>query len=93
MTLFSYLKYTPDYVRMLGIPVLAAMITGLLDMLLARAMFETAGGTVTSIVCILFGAAGYIVLLFALRGVNKKELSLIPGGSILTGLGQMLRLL
>ncbi|MDE6607935.1 MAG: polysaccharide biosynthesis C-terminal domain-containing protein, partial [Lachnospiraceae bacterium] len=93
MTLFNYLKYTPEYVRMLGIPVLAAMITGLLDMLLARAMLETAGGTVTSIVCILLGAIGYIVLLFALRGVNKKELLLIPGGSVLTSLGQMLRLL
>lgn len=93
MTLFGYLKYTPEYVRMLGLPVLAALITGVLDMLLAKAMLPKAGGIVTSLVCILFGAIGYIVLLFALRGVNKKELSLIPGGSVLTSLGQMLRLL
>jgi len=93
MTLFRYLKYTPEYVRMLGIPALASLIAGLLDMFLVRALFAKTGGMITSVVCILFGGIGYLVLLFALKGVNKKELSQMPGGNILTGLGQMLRLL
>ncbi len=93
MTLFGYLKYSPEYVRMLGIPAIAAAVSGLLDMLLSRALLATAGGLVTSVVCIILGAAGYLVLLFALKGVNKKELSLIPGGAMLIKAGQILHLL
>lgn len=92
-TLFGYLKYSPEYVRMLGIPAIASSISGLLGMLLARALLPAVGGLVTSVVCILLGAAGYLVLLFALKGVNKKELSLIPGGPMLVKAGQFLHLL
>jgi len=90
MTLFRYLKYSPEYIRMLGVPVIASLISGLLSMLLSKALFEKAGGMVTSIVCIVLGMIGYAALLFALKGVNEKELSRIPGGAILIKIGQLL---
>lgn len=90
MTLFRYLKYSPEYIRMLGVPVMASLISGMLMMLLSKALFKTAGGLITSIVCIVLGMAGYVVLLFALKGVNEKELSRIPGGTILIKAGQLL---
>lgn len=90
MTLFRYLKYSPEYIRMFGVPVTASLISGLLAMLLSKALLEKAGGIVTSAICIVLGMAGYIALLFALKGVNEKELSRIPGGVILIKIGQLL---
>lgn len=93
MTLLRYLKYSPEYIRTFAVPFLASAICGVLDMLLAKAMLEKAGATVTSVVCILLGSIGYIVLLFALNGVNEKELSKIPGGKMLSKVGQLLHFL
>ncbi len=93
MSLMRYLKYSPEYVRVFAIPFLASAICGVLDMLIARAMLEKAGAVMTSAVCILLGCIGYIVLLLALKGVNKKELSKIPGGKMLERIGQSLHLL
>lgn len=92
LTLLRYLKYSPEYIRMFAVPFLSAAISGILDMLLAKAMLEKAGATVTSIVCMVLGGIGYIVLLFALNGVNEKELSRIPGGRVLGRIGKMLHL-
>lgn len=90
MTLFRYLKYSPEYIRMLGVPVMASVISGVLAMLLSKALLEKAGGIVTSVICIILGMAGYAALLFALKGVNEKELSRMPGGAILIKAGQLL---
>lgn len=90
MTIFRYLKYSPEYMRMLGVPVMSSLISGLLAMLLSKALLKAAGGMVTSIVCVPLGMLGYMVLLFALRGINEKELLRIPGGSILIKIGQLL---
>lgn len=92
MTLLRYLKYSPEYIRMFVVPFLASAICGILDMLLAKAMLEKAGATVTSIVCILLGCIGYVVLLFVLNGVNEKELSKITGGKTLGKIGKILHL-
>lgn len=92
MSLLRYLKYTPDYMRMLAVPFIASAISGVLDMLLAKALLEKAGGMVTTIICVLFGSIGYVALLFALKGVNEKELSKIPGGMLLSKIGQILHL-
>ncbi len=92
MSLFRYLKYTPEYVRMFVIPFIASAVCGVLDMLLAKALFEKTGGSVTSLVCIILGGVGYIVLLFALKGVSDKELNRIAGGTLLLKVGQILHL-
>ena len=92
MSVLRYLKYSPEYIRMFAIPLLASGIAGILDMLLARAMLEKAGGMITSIVCIILGCIGYVALLFALKGVNEKELSKISGGKWLGNLGKILHL-
>lgn len=93
MTLLRYLKYSPQYIRMFGVPLLASAICGILDMLLAKAMLEKAGATATTIVCIIFGSIGYVVLLFALNGINEKELSKIPGGTLIIKIGKVLHFL
>ena len=93
MTLLRYLKYSPQYIRMFGVPFLASAICGILDMLLAKAMLEKVGATVTTIVCIILGCIGYVVLLFALNGINEKELSKIPGGALFIKFGQVLHFL
>lgn len=92
MSLLRYLKYSPEYIRMFAIPFLAAAISGVLDMLFAKALLKAAGSTITSIVCIILGFIGYIVLVFALKGINERELSKIPGGKMLQKIGQMLHL-
>lgn len=93
MSVLRYLKYSPEYIRMFVIPFLASAVAGILDMLLAKAMLNKTGGLITFLVCIVLGSVGYMVLLFALKGVNEKELSKIPGGMILCKLGKLLHLI
>lgn len=92
MSLFRYLKYSPEYVRMFVIPFIASAVCGVLAMLLAKTLFAKTGGTVTSLVCILLGGVGYFVLIFALKGVNERELNRITGGKLLLKFGRILHL-
>lgn len=92
MSLFRYLKYSPEYIRIFVMPFVSSAVCGVLVMLLEKALFEKAGGAVTSIVCLLLGFLGYFVLLFALHGISERELNKIAGGRLLLKLGEMLRL-
>lgn len=93
MSLFRFLKFTPDFIRILALPALSGAICSMLAMLLSRALLEPAGALVTSLVCFILGFAGYFILLMALKSLGKRELSKMPFGGIWLKVGQILHLL
>lgn len=93
MSLLRFLKFSPDYIRIFALPVLSGAISGILAMLLSRALLKPAGATVTSIVCLTAGLLGYFLLLLALKSIGKRELSKMPFGALWLNLGQILHLI
>ncbi len=92
LSIFRYLKYSPEYIRMFVMPVVSSAICGVLTLVLSKALLEKTGGLVTTICCAVLGSVGYVVLIFALKSVNEKELNRIAGGRLLLKVGQILRL-
>ena len=45
------------------------------------------------IICVIFGAISYFVILFALKDFSEEELEIMSGGNILLTIGKMLRLM
>ena len=72
---------------------MAAAIAGLLAMLLNKALLSLLGNIATLIICVIFGAISYFVILFALKDFSEEELEIMSGGNILLTIGKMLRLM
>ena len=77
----------------IGLPVLCAGITGLALYLLDKAIGKQIGAIPFFIIALLAGGIIYLILLFVLRCIRKKELYTLPGGRILGKIGNMLHLL
>lgn len=76
----------------LGVPVAAACLVGLLVFLLGRALTPHLGNGVTIILCVILGTALYWIILLLLRNFKEQELSTIPGGRLIRIVGEMLRI-
>lgn len=87
-----YLQYSQEWLRTFGITVIAAGISGLLGMLLSKALLP-AGDIVTLLVCLIVCLIVYNLLLLLLKGVREEELEDMPGGRILIFLGEKLHLM
>jgi stage V sporulation protein B len=86
-------QYRQEWIRSIAFPIVAAAIGGLIAMLLNKAFVSLLGNVATLIICIVFGSAAYLIILFALKDFTEEELELMPGGQILLALGRMLRLM
>lgn len=80
-----------DWLRVLVIPAAAASVTGLLSLLLGKALTPHLGNLVTLIVCFVPAFVVYWVILLLLRCFREQELRHLPGGKMLRGAGQILR--
>lgn len=84
------LQYTQEWLRGLAFPVIAAGLSGLIVMLLNKAVISLAGSTVSMIISLIIGIAVYVVLLLATRCVNEKELEGMFMGRLLIVIGKTL---
>ena len=75
------LKWTPEWVYMIAIPIGSAALSGIIMMLLDKALVTLVGEILSFVICMFIGFAGNFILLMALRGIRREEFNVIPGGS------------
>lgn len=76
-------SYKPEWLRQLAVPIIAAGVAGMIQLLLKALLHSAAGDLLTLLICLVIGIVIYCMLLIVLRGVKEEELSQIPGGFIL----------
>lgn len=91
--LFRVFHYSPDWFRVIVLPVLASLITGGCIFLLRKGLVALAGDFLSMIICFLVGSFCYIILLFVSKSIREKDFSLIPCGEIIRKIGILLHLL
>ena len=87
------LNYTPEWIHLFVMPLLAAAVTGLCLFLLNRALVSLLGEGGATLLGLAIGICCYVILLFTLRCVRSRELYLLPGGGILRKIGEILHIL
>lgn len=81
--LFKLTHYTPEWLRIFGLPTLAAAIMGLGIVFIRKALAALVGDLVTSLIALLVGTFCYLVLIFSFRCIRKKDLYMMPGNIFL----------
>lgn len=87
------MQYSPDWMRSFGVTTIAAGGSGLIGMLLNKAMHAWAGSAVTFLICFIICAIVYLVAMIALKGIREDELEDMPGGRIVIILAEKMRLM
>ena len=82
-----------DWGRMIGIPVIASGVAGVVIVLINRLLAEKLASSAMAWICFLAGTLIYVILILALHGISERELKEIPGGEIVIVLGRALRLM
>ncbi len=87
------LKWKPEWIYMLVIPIGCASLTGIIVLLLNKAVSSLSGDMVSFLVCIVVALIVYCILIMAFRGIREDELDRIPGGKILSIIADKLHFL
>ncbi len=87
------LKYRQDWLSSVAFPAAAAVVSGLIVLLMDKVLFDAAGGIVTILAGSLVGVFVYIFLLMALRVIGEAELSRMPLGFLFIILGRNIGIL
>ena len=82
----------PDWLQLLLIPAVAAIVAGLVSALVGRLFTPHLGDIVTLIVALVVSFVLYWAALLLLRNFREQELEVIPGGKLIRSLGQTLRI-
>ncbi len=91
--LMRMLRYSPDWLHLFAFPTAACTVTGLCLFLLSKALVSLVGELLTCIICLPVGGFCYLILILALKCVRDRDLSLLPGGKWIRGLGSLLHLI
>lgn len=87
------IKWKTEWIYMLAIPLICAALTGIIVMLLNKALISITGGGVSILICLVAGAFGYYILLMALHGIRKEEFEIIPGGRFFYKIAEIIHFL
>ena len=90
--LYRQLHQRPDLVRHLVIPVVAACAIGLILYFIGKAITPHLGSLVSVLLCLIPGICCYLLILLFLRNFTEQELHYVPGGMLLSRIGQLLRI-
>ncbi|MBR6380336.1 MAG: hypothetical protein IKS07_01495 [Lachnospiraceae bacterium] len=82
-----------DPVSSILVPLGCGVLLGLVEMFLSRAIAPHLGYGFTMVLCTLIFGVLYTISLLLLRNFNEWEIRHYPGGRLLEGLGQLLRVL
>lgn len=88
-----FLKWSPEWIYLLAIPVGCSALMGIIVMLLNKALVSLTGEWISCLICLLVGVIGNFVLLLALRGIRREELEAGAGGRILCKFAEIIHLL
>ena len=90
--MFAYrqIRLQMDWLQVLIVPSVAACITGIVNLLLAKVLTPHLGNLFTLIICFVLSWVLYWAGLILLRNFREQELEVIPGGKWINSLGQML---
>ena len=88
---YRQLHTQPDWLQLLLIPAVAAIVAGLACALVGRMFTPHLGNIVTLVVALVVSIVLYWTALLLLRNFRDQELEVIPGGRLIRSLGQMLR--
>lgn len=80
--LFKMLKYRFDFLKNVGIPVIAAAVAGLILMFINMIFAKMIGEILTLIIGIIVFAVVYMLILIILRGIRAEELERSPLGKL-----------
>lgn len=79
-----------DIIRTVAIPMGCVCVAGLISFFLGKVMTPHLGNLVSLVIIFFIAFPLYLVLVVLLRCVTEQELSVIPGGRLLRGIGQLL---
>ncbi len=83
--LFKMLKFRFDFLKNVGIPALAAAVSGLVLMFINMIFAKLIGEVLTLIIGIVVFTIVYMLLLIVLRGIKAEDLGRIPFGKLFIG--------
>lgn len=89
---FRQLRVQIDWLQLLLVPACVAAVAALICLLLGKVFTPHLGDLVTLIVAFAVSFALYWTALLLLRNFRESELETMPGGKLVRGLGQMLRI-
>lgn len=90
--LFKLMHYNPEWVRIFALPALAAAVMGAGIMLICKALSGVIGNLMASILAWIVGTFCYIVFLLVFHCIRKKDLYMLPGGSVLEKIEKVLHI-
>ena len=93
ITLFRLISARIDWGRLIGIPVIATAVMGVVVFFLNRLLAGKLSAGILSLLCFAAALILYTLLILALHGVSERELKGVPGGGGLVFLGKALRLM
>ncbi len=88
--MFQYLHGGIDFLRVFIIPGLSICVSGLVGLLLGKALTPHLGNVVTLVVVLVLAMVLHLALVVFLRTFREQETEVVPLGRILRAIGQML---
>ena len=89
----KYIKFTPEWLKTIVIPVVAAAIVGAIALLLYTVLNGSIGNDPALIIAIFISFIAYMSVIIAFRIINEKEIRSMPCGSIICVVAKKLQLL
>lgn len=86
-------QYTQEWFRSFIVSILSALITGIVVMLINKALLSFANSLVSLIISAIIGAFVYMILILALKGYSIEELENSAVGRFMIVIGRSLKLL
>ena len=87
------LRYRFDLIQSLALPFVAAVLAGIVSLVLGKLLAPHLGQALTLAICFVISQFLYWIVTFMLHIFRLEELAQVPGGKIITAIGQMFHLI
>lgn len=88
-----FMKWSPEWVYILVLPLGTAALSGIVMMLMNKALSGLIGDAASCVLCLLVGMLSNLFLLLLLKGIRREELMAFPGGRGLIKFAEIIHLL
>lgn len=93
MGVIRHMKYSQEWFRTFAVTTVAAGVSGLLGMLLNKALLTFAGNVITLILCVVICVVVYHLIIILMKGMREDEWEEMPGGKIIIFIAERLHLM
>lgn len=90
---FRRLHMNVDWTRTVLFPVLSALVSGIIMLVLGKVLIPVVGDFVGVLICLIIGIVSHLILVLVLKCGRERDLALMPGGRLLIKFGKTLHLL